>query len=256
MRYRQRIYAIALAGLRELAPELRARAKFVTLTVPDEIDVPASWFDPKDIGLGRYVTDRSAYLPSRVGIVRIPSVGPLAYKHTSASFNRLITALRQKYGHMSYFRVVEETKRGRPHYHLLLACAEFIPQRRLSAMAARAGLGMIADIRRIDSDARAVAYASKCAWYTSKSGGIKTPRGFRFYVASRDWAAASRSRVAAAKIARREQLAADGWSFRVVEPELTDDLIAHIRAGGAQLYDERDSAHDGRNPDPRLALAS
>ncbi|MDP9281503.1 MAG: hypothetical protein M3P38_05365 [Chloroflexota bacterium] len=256
MRYRQRIYAIALAGLRELDPALRDRAKFVTLTVPDEIDVPAAWFDPKDIGLGRYVIDRSAYLPSAVGIVRIPSVGPLAYKHTSASFNRLITALRQHYGHMSYFRVVEETQRGRPHYHLLLACAKFIPQRRLSHLAAKAGLGRITDIRKIENDERAVRYASKCAWYAAKSGGIRTPRGFRFYVASRDWGAASRSRVAAAKLARREQLAADGWSFRIVQPELTDDLIADIRAAGSQLYDEREHAHDDANRPRHLALVS
>lgn len=73
---------------------------------------------------------------------------PDTFKHIASSWNRLRTLMVKTFGKFKYVKVLEFHKSGKPHYHILLN--RFIPQRWLSARAARAGFGRICDIRHID----------------------------------------------------------------------------------------------------------
>lgn len=64
------------------------------------------------------------------------------------SWNRLRLTLSREYGLKTFFWVLEfGHERGRPHLHVLLDV--YVPQRRLSILAQRAGFGSIVDIREV-----------------------------------------------------------------------------------------------------------
>lgn len=69
-------------------------------------------------------------------------------KNLKSAWNRLRLDLCRKYGLTKFFWVLEfGHEHGRPHLHCLLNC--YIPQRKLSELAARAGFGRIVDIREV-----------------------------------------------------------------------------------------------------------
>lgn len=98
-------------------------------------------------------------------------------------WNIVCKRIKRTYGLKSvpFFAVVEKTKRGEPHLHIL-ARLPFVPQRWLSAQMADLMKSPIVDIRRITD-------LSKAAWYVSKYIG-KEPAQFgttKRYWQSRDY---------------------------------------------------------------------
>lgn len=84
------------------------------------------------------------------------------------SWNRLRLALSRQYGLTKFFWVLEfGDEHGRPHLHCLLNC--YVPQRRLSELAERAGFGPIVDIRLV-KDGGGFGYVFK---YLKKDCGSK-----------------------------------------------------------------------------------
>ena len=64
------------------------------------------------------------------------------------AWHRLSVNLRRKYGLQTFFWVLEfGHDKGRPHLHVLLDV--YVPQRRLSQLAVKAGFGSIVDIRAV-----------------------------------------------------------------------------------------------------------
>lgn len=101
--------------------------------------------------------------------------GSMTVHDLYVAWNRLRTRLR-KSGHLNeYAAVLETTAAGALHLHALTT-GKFVPQRRLSVLAAAAGFGVVADIRAVrpgesgdTTDRRAASYVSKeLAAYVSK----------------------------------------------------------------------------------------
>jgi hypothetical protein len=105
------------------------------------------------------------------------AVIPETFKEISSSWNRLRTLLVKTFGAIKYVKVLEFHKSGMPHFHIL--CNRFIPQRWLSARAARAGFGRVCDIRHVD-DRGGFFYVLK---YLSKFNP-NLPGVFQFYQAN------------------------------------------------------------------------
>lgn len=64
------------------------------------------------------------------------------------AWTRFIATLRAEYGPVEYVRIVEITKRGWPHFHVLLRSG-YIPQGRIAALWSSLGAGSIVWIRRV-----------------------------------------------------------------------------------------------------------
>ena len=128
----------------EERPEMR---RFLTLTV--DASAPASREQQHE-----YITDR---------------------------WNALRTELRDRYPDLSYLWVRHEgDERDRPHLHLLVD--RYLPQRELSALAQRVGLGEVVDIRRVDAR-NAAHYISA---YLGRGALSFLPDGARRYGSSAD----------------------------------------------------------------------
>lgn len=76
---------------------------------------------------------------------------PLDVPQLSKAWNRLRTNLKDLGLLDEYISCVEVTKKSRPHLHLVLT-GKFIPQRKLSQLAEKAGFGRVADIRAVEMD--------------------------------------------------------------------------------------------------------
>lgn len=101
--------------------------------------------------------------------------------HLTERWNALRTSLRDRYDDLSYVLVRHEgDRRGRPHIHLLVD--RYIPQRLLSSMASRAGLGEVVDIRRVDAR-NAAHYISA---YLGRGALAELPKGAHRYATSAD----------------------------------------------------------------------
>jgi len=108
-----------------------------------------------------------------------------AWARFGAGWNRLHGAIKRTWGHIEYLRVMEETKRGYPHAHLLVR-GPYMEQPILSYLAGRSGLGPVVWIERPKSQKQAGRYVVK---YLLKSVGTAYPKGTRRVVASRNWEA-------------------------------------------------------------------
>ena len=98
------------------------------------------------------------------------------------SWNRLRLELSRQYGLTKFFWVLEfGGKRGRPHLHCLLNC--YIPQRKLSELAAKCGFGSVVDIREVKNGGGfgyVFKYLSKDCGLKAGASALKTIRGRRF----------------------------------------------------------------------------
>lgn len=259
-RYWRRLYTIALAGLEELTtPEGAELPKFLTVTLPGEsIDVPVKWFlDEQRRAISRHarrwgkaVCELPASCPLVVdyegatypvgvgGIVKLPPRGRMAYRYIAQCWNRFMTSVRRAIKKESgasavfwYLRVVEEQKRKAPHYHALVY-APFIAQARLSALAEKAGLGSVVDIRAADIKERAgyAGYAAKVANYATKTTRGQqvnpTPKGMRFYTRSQTWAKAARTEWETQRASWKEAQTAAGSEWKFVPAR---DLARSVR---------------------------
>jgi len=126
-------------------------------------------------------------LPNRFLTLTVnPQVGadPEERLHLLAHAWRVVVQrLRRRYGadQINYFAVVEETKHGEPHLHILLR-SPYIPQSYISAAMADLINAPIVDIRRIKTVRDAVTYVAK---YIAKA-----PAQFgkaKRYWSSRNW---------------------------------------------------------------------
>lgn len=103
------------------------------------------------------------------------------HKYITQRFNALRTELRDRYEGLSYLWVRHEgDERDRPHLHLLVD--RYLPQRELSQLAQRVGLGRIVDIRRVDAR-NAAHYISA---YLGRGALSWLPKGARRYGSSAD----------------------------------------------------------------------
>lgn len=101
-----------------------------------------------------------------------------------SAWNRLRLALVRNYGLSKFFWVLEfGGERGRPHLHCLLNC--YVPQRKLSELAIRAGFGRIVDIREVKTGSGfGYVYKYLCKDCGSVAGAkaLKVLKGRRFGV--------------------------------------------------------------------------
>lgn len=101
-------------------------------------------------------------------------------KMLKTAWNRLRLALSREYNLTKFFWVLEfGGKRGRPHLHCLLNC--YIPQRKLSELAAKCGFGSVVDIREV-KDGGGFGYVFK---YLSKDCGLKAGASALKYIRGR-----------------------------------------------------------------------
>lgn len=98
------------------------------------------------------------------------------------AWNRLRLALSRQYNLTKFFWVLEfGHERGRPHLHCLLNC--YIPQRKLSELAANAGFGAITDIREVKNGGGfgyVFKYLKKDCGSAVGASALRTIRGRRF----------------------------------------------------------------------------
>ncbi len=71
-----------------------------------------------------------------------------AYERTKGKVTQLATRLRRVYGEFEYLRVLEVTKLGWPHYHLIVRSG-YIPQKVLSSVWSDLTGAFIVDVRKI-----------------------------------------------------------------------------------------------------------
>jgi len=83
-----------------------------------------------------------------------------AHEHASPRISKLIAIWRKRHGPCEYFRVLELTKNGWPHYHFLQR-GSYISQAELSTEWATLSGAPIVDIRKIQRTA-------DCYWYLTK----------------------------------------------------------------------------------------
>lgn len=91
-----------------------------------------------------------------------------AYDDTRRQLSALATKLRRRFDEFEYFRVLEVTRKGWPHYHLV-ARAPYIPQRLLSEMWAELTAASIVDVRAIKKVGDVYSYIVK---YLAKQKAI------------------------------------------------------------------------------------
>lgn len=94
--------------------------------------------------------------PGRVRLVTLTdATGTMTNDEMSRAFQRLAARLRRRGWLGDYYRVIEWTKSGALHYHLVIFETEkgggFIPQAELSVMAEGCGFGRIADIEEVQN---------------------------------------------------------------------------------------------------------
>jgi len=82
------------------------------------------------------------------------------WDETRFQLPELIRTLRKRTGPLEYCRVIEETKSGYPHYHLLLRSG-FIPQQTISTIWQHLTGAFIVDIRKVDPNLRVASYIAK-----------------------------------------------------------------------------------------------
>lgn len=84
-------------------------------------------------------------------------------KYYSLAWDTFLKRLRRRYPQLRFARLVELTKSGRPHFHILVN--QYIPQKYISWAFAECGGGSVADIRYVDPGRSAI-YVTK---YITKS---------------------------------------------------------------------------------------
>lgn len=258
-RYRRAVYAQALTGIRSLSKQLGVVPKFLSVTLHGAaIAVPLEWFAPADpkahdvfmhstFSLEHEGRVRPVWLDKRSRqMVTVPPWGPMAYRYIAACWNRFVSSVRYhlrkrrraEHRVFWYFRVVEEQRRGAPHYHALVV-APYMKKGQLQRLATKAGLGWI-DIKRAAPETHAE-YVSKLASYASKTilSGADLPRGQRFYSRSRLWAKDERDAFVLSRDASRAKRAAEGWeSVYVAASRVAEYICEH----GLAVTDEREAS--------------
>jgi len=105
--------------------------KFITLTVK-----PACWRNPRE-----------------------------AFDETRRKLSQISGSIRRKFGPFEYLRILEVTKKGWPHYHLMARCG-YVPQKWLSARWDELTGARIVDIRKVNRNEDVyfyvLKYLSKC----------------------------------------------------------------------------------------------
>ena len=103
------------------------------------------------------------------------------HEYITECWNHLRTLLTDEYGDLSYVWIRHEgDENGRPHLHLLVD--RYLPQRELSQLTQRVGLGEIVDIRRVNAR-NAAKYLTS---YLGKGALASLPSGLRRYGSSED----------------------------------------------------------------------
>jgi len=100
-------------------------------------------------------------------------------------WNRLRSSLKSAGYTGEYLRVLEATKAGWPHIHLLWRGAAYIPQRRLSELADKAGFGRICHIKRADGAEGYARYV--CKYLFKAADSTPVPFGYRRACKSANW---------------------------------------------------------------------
>lgn len=90
-------------------------------------------------------------------------------------WNRLNSWLKRRFGEFSYFKVLEITRAGRPHFHILISGIKWIDQKELSELWDSYGCGKIVYVKRVYSrnNVKMCAYVMK---YVNKTLRIEDRR--------------------------------------------------------------------------------
>ena len=134
--------------------------------------------------LDRLVEDRPE-LRRLLTITVAPETAPTGkeeqHAHLTERWNALRTEINDRYPGLSYVWIRHEgDEKDRPHLHLLVD--RYLPQRTLSVMTERVGLGPIVDIRRVNAR-NAAKYLTS---YLGKGALASLPKGLRRYGSSSD----------------------------------------------------------------------
>jgi hypothetical protein len=92
-----------------------------------------------------------------------------AFEHTAVYVPELMRALRARFGELEYLRVTEVTRKGFPHYHLLLRSA-YIPHPVVQSLWRKYTGATIVDIRQVNKSFRCYLYLCK---YLSKMHALE-----------------------------------------------------------------------------------
>jgi hypothetical protein len=111
---------------------------------------------------------------------RAPGDTEEQHRYLTERFNALRTELNDRYDDLSYIWVREEGESDNPHLHLIVD--RYLPQRELSALSERVGLGEVVNIKRISARNMAK-YLTK---YLTKGSMANLPKGARRYGSSAD----------------------------------------------------------------------
>lgn len=215
------MFAVALAGVREAADGGVRFIKLLTYTLPARILVDGELIEPK---------------------------GPAAYRYMASRFNAMMVSVRRRWS-LVYFRVVEEQRRGAPHYHLLVATRAFMPHAELVAMAVRVGLGQFVNVLAIRSHKAAARYVTK---YVTKDAGATVPARFRFYSRSRLFGIEARADAWADRAAKSA-----GWSHGYIREGDAGAVVPELVAAGfVMAVDARAGPRLESRPTRDLALVS
>ncbi|MCP4306253.1 MAG: hypothetical protein GY788_15575 [bacterium] len=103
---------------------------------------------------------------------------------TSERFRRLVQIIRRHGLEFEYCRVLERTKKGRIHVHVL-AWGDYLPNQLLQAWAHHVGFGWV-DIRAVKTPKRASRYMAK--YLTKQGADYQWPKYARRFSYSRLWA--------------------------------------------------------------------
>jgi hypothetical protein len=111
---------------------------------------------------------------------RAPGDREEQHRYLTERFNALRTELNDRYDGLSYIWVREEGESDNPHLHLIVD--RYLPQRELSTLSGRVGLGEVVNIKRISARNMAK-YLTK---YLTKGSMANLPKNARRYGSSAD----------------------------------------------------------------------
>jgi len=130
-------------------------------------------------------------VPKLLTLTSLPDEGPW---DSRARLSRRFASLRRRLEsafpgvEIEYAGVVERTRRGAIHFHVVLRGAPFMPPSVWSRLAARSGFGYIVDVRRANVGVRGYLTKSLGTYLTKEAASASWPAHFRRIRFSREWA--------------------------------------------------------------------
>ena len=127
---------------------------------------------------------------------------------------------------LDYAGVVELTRNGAVHFHVVLRGAPYLPQSVWSRLALRSGFGYVVDVRRVKQSTGLSDYLGKTLghYLTKQAASTSWPSHFRRIRFSQRWAPKWRP------IGRRPSHEAPSWTLHRIDPPIPPGRLLEDRA--------------------------